>query len=221
VFHVKHGPCVVLFHVKHHRMDWLVQPEDQLRQFAAAVRSSPHNLVSRAAREELELRHVPESVAFAKFLPTTVRTVVDIGSGGGFPGMVIAIVRPELTVHLVESVGKKARFLREIADELQVNVTVHYSRIERVLRTKDFPRAEAVTARAVASLRDLAVMVAPMLDPGACLYAIKGARWAEELAEAKETLEHVKLRVLAVPEEGYEPQAGELPRVITLQKCEM
>jgi 16S rRNA (guanine527-N7)-methyltransferase len=196
----------------------LVSPEQQLATFAAAIRESPHNLVSRSAQNELETRHIPESVAFATWLPADTKTVLDIGSGGGFPGIVIAIMRPEITVHLAESVGKKAAFLSEVVERLELSSVVHPGRIESLARSKQRPQVDAVTARAVAPLRELAAMAAPFLRPGGYLYAIKGARWREELDAAQETLRRVKLTVHALPDDGADPALGTLPRIVTLQK---
>lgn len=80
---------------------------ERLQRFAALVRASEHNLVSRRARDELESRHVPECVRLAQVLPRGTQRVLDIGSGGGFPGMVLAITRPELEVHLLDATAKK------------------------------------------------------------------------------------------------------------------
>jgi len=195
-----------------------VGPDQKLRIFSDAVRESPHNLVSRAARDALETRHIPESAALARWLPSDIRTLVDIGSGGGFPGIVIAIMRPEATIHLVESVTKKAQFLADMSAELGLNTVVHATRVERLARSAQCPIADAVTARAVASLQKLAEMATPFLRAGGSLYAIKGERWRDELDAAQETLERVKLRVSALPEANTEFVDGSLPRIVTLQK---
>lgn len=195
-----------------------MQPEDKLQALSAAVRDSPHNLVSRAAREQLDTRHMPESVAFAQWLPVQTGTLIDVGSGGGFPGLVIAIMRPEITVHLVESVGKKAEFLSETARGLGIECRVHAQRVQSLTQSGMGLLADAVTARAVAPLSDLARMAAPLLLPGGFLYAIKGARWRQELDDARVMLKHVKLRVSALPDDGIDRSDGALPRIVTLQK---
>lgn len=173
----------------------------RLRSFAAAVEASPHNLVSRRARGELLSRHVPESVALAQQLPQGARRVLDIGSGGGFPGLVIAIVRPELDVHLLEATGKKVRFLRETADALGLDVTVHHGRAEELAGSGLAASFDVVTARAVASMERLLPLTVPFLAEGGVLYAVKGERWASELDEARDELQRHRLTVLSTPED--------------------
>ena len=100
-----------------------------LRAFAQAVRESPHNLLSKNALKELEERHIAESAAFAASLPRNA-AVLDLGTGGGFPGMVVAISRPDLDVTLLDSTGKKILFLREFAAEHDVPVDTLHGRAE-------------------------------------------------------------------------------------------
>jgi len=148
-----------------------------LREYTVALTSSPHNLVSDRDRALVASRHVPECVAFAAILPELC-TVVDIGAGGGLPGLVIAIVRPDLEVHLVESRAKKATFLQETARAIGIRVTVHHARAE------DSPvRGDIVTARAVAPLHRLVGYAAAVTRAGGELWAIKGDQWAGELSE--------------------------------------
>jgi 16S rRNA (guanine527-N7)-methyltransferase len=193
-------------------IEFPVTPAQQaaLERFAARVASSPHNLVSRRARAELLTRHVPESVALAMLLPTGAARLLDVGSGGGFPGLVIAIVRPELDVHLLDSTAKKTGFLQEVADELALaNVTVHTGRAEELARGVLRATFDVVTARAVAAMDRLLAWTVPFLAPEGVLYAVKGERWQEELDEATTALRHAGARVLATPDDL--PQLGELP----------
>lgn len=196
----------------------VVDTEERVQVFALAVRDSPHNLVSRHAREELLTRHIPECLAFAAIIPAATQVLVDVGSGGGLPGVIIAIQRPDITVHLVESRRKKASFLQEITDELQLNVVVHNARAERVGRGPLAGTADVVTARAVASLAQLATLAAPLLAPDGMLYAIKGARWSEELELAQPVIERAGLTVVATPTDLDDPPLGALPRVVALKK---
>lgn len=193
-----------------------------LRRYADLVANSPHNLVSRQARAELLDRHVPEARRFAETLPGPAR-LLDVGSGGGLPGLVIAAVRPELEVHLLEATGKKAAFLEAAAAELGLAVTVHHGRAEDLGKGPLAGSFDLVTARAVAPLERLVRLTTPFLRVGGTLHAIKGARWEEELADASGRLDPLGLRVRATPHagppgEGSEGDAEAPLRVVVLER---
>jgi len=188
-------------------------PSERLERFAELVQASPHNLVSRSARNELLSRHVPESVALAGLLPSSTGRLLDIGSGGGFPGIVIAIVRPDLEVHLLEATTKKVAFLREAAAELGLTVEVHAGRAEDLARGPLASSFDLVTARAVAPLDRLVPLAVPFLRPGGVLFAVKGERWAEELEAALPAVRRARARVVATPDDqGALADGG--PRVV-------
>lgn len=176
-------------------------PTGVLTHFAALVAASPHNLVSRAARAELSTRHVPESVALARLLPRGPGRLLDLGSGGGFPGVVIAVMRPEVEVHLLDATRKKTAFLRDALDELGIAGTVHTGRAEDLAGGWLAGSFDLVTARAVAPLSRLLPLALPFLCPGGVLYAVKGDRWAVELEEAAPVVARLGARVLATPDD--------------------
>ena len=181
---------------------------DRLRSFAAMICSSPHNLVSRNARGELLTRHLPEGVALAHRLPSGSARLLDVGSGGGLPGVVIAIVRPDLEVHLLDSTAKKTSFLSETTTALGLAVQVHTGRAENLATTELQGGFDLVTARAVAPLDRLLPLTVPFLRRGGRLFAVKGDRWEQELAEAEDSLRRFGFAVLATPEEGSSCEAG-------------
>jgi 16S rRNA (guanine527-N7)-methyltransferase len=182
---------------------WGVDPEtaERLERFVRAVETSPHNLVSRRALAELRERHVPECIALARMLPTGAHDLLDVGSGGGFPGLVIAAVRPELRVTLLDSTRKKTEFLAETAEVMGVRVDVVNDRAEEVVRSRG-RSFDLVTARAVAPLDRLLGWTVPFLRPGGLLYAVKGERWAEELEEAEPELRRLRAQVVATPDDA-------------------
>jgi 16S rRNA (guanine527-N7)-methyltransferase len=115
------------------------------------------NLTAIRDEEGILRRHFVESIACARALPSGIRTLLDFGSGAGFPGIPIALCRPEIAVTLAESQGKKAAFLREAVRVLGLNAQVHSARAE-VLRTV----FDCVTLRAVDKM-ELAVQAAAQL----------------------------------------------------------
>ncbi len=169
-----------------------------LAAFAEAIRESPHNLVSSRAAAELETRHIPECVALAELLPEGLTEILDVDSGGGLPGLVIAICRPDAEVHLIESTGKKADFLREVSQRLGLRTVVHNDRMEALHEGELAGRFEAVTARAVAPLERLIPWTVPFLSRTGALYAVKGERWRDEVVAAAQAFRRTATTVRGV-----------------------
>jgi 16S rRNA (guanine527-N7)-methyltransferase len=143
------------------------------------------NLIAPASVRELWTRHVADSLQLLALAPAA-RVWVDLGSGGGFPGMVIACALAEIPgamAHLVESNGKKAAFLREAVRLTGATAVVHPARIEQVMTTLDEP-VDVVTARALAPLTDLLALSEPLLKRGAQALFPKGQGVEAELTQA-------------------------------------
>lgn len=191
---------------------------DALIRYAALLRASPHNLLSRRGIEELEVRHLPEAVTFSRSLPRGPR-LLDIGSGGGLPGIVVAIVRPELEVHLLEATGKKAAFLASTAEELGIRVQVHHGRAEELASPPLSDSFDLVTARAVAPLERLVPWAAPFLRRGGQLLAIKGDRWRTELDAAGPAIRRAGLRIRSTPDAASGERVQGAPLVVVLERA--
>ncbi len=144
--------------------------------------SQRQNLISAATIPQFDERHLLDSLQLLPHLGAGV--LVDIGSGGGFPGLVLACCRSE-PIHLVEPRAKRAAFLSSTAEELGIGerVTVHASKIERV----ELPPVGAITARAVASLDALFGMASHLADESTRWVLPKGRSAASELEEARRT----------------------------------
>jgi 16S rRNA (guanine527-N7)-methyltransferase len=145
------------------------------------------NLVSKSSISELRIRHFIDSTQVFSLMPEAAKTWVDIGSGGGFPGMVCAIIcaekSPETVFHLVESDLRKATFLRSVARETGVTVRVHSERIEKM----EAFNADVLSARALASLDKLLEFSAPHLNENGVALFPKGENYKSELAEAQKS----------------------------------
>jgi len=149
------------------------------------------NLTRITDRAAAELHHVADALTLLPFLPATRHALADVGTGGGVPGIPLAIVRPDATVLLVESTKKKATFLRTAVEQLGLtNVTVTDERAEDVGNSAAHrERYDVVAARAVATLVWLAEWCLPLARPktGKVL-AMKGAKAAEELPAAAKAI---------------------------------
>jgi len=137
------------------------------------------NLVSRAGMADLWRRHMLDSAQILDLIPAGSKRLVDLGSGAGFPGLVLAILGVE-GVELIESDGRKCAFLAEAARLAGVSVIIHNQRIEEMAPSP----ADVITARACASLEKLCHYAARFWAPHTCLIALKGAHIDEELTEA-------------------------------------
>jgi len=143
------------------------------------------NLISNKTLDELWLRHVADSLQLAELRPD-VRTWADLGSGAGFPGLVIACTwhDPGRMMHLVESNHRKCAFLQEAARTLGLSVTVHNARIEDAIPHLMTEKIEVVSARALASLTQLIHYCAPLVDNHAEALFLKGQDVDKELTDA-------------------------------------
>jgi 16S rRNA (guanine527-N7)-methyltransferase len=140
-------------------------------------------------------RHLLNCAAIAPLIPHGV-PVVDLGSGAGLPGLVLALVRPDLSLILVEPMERRVAFLRECVAELGLHATVRVrrDRAEHVAGGTTNLTARVVTARAVAPLHRLVPLAAPLLTSDGVLLALKGQQAADELADAAKELRRYNLR---------------------------
>jgi 16S rRNA (guanine527-N7)-methyltransferase len=138
-------------------------------------------------REQSRLwdRHIANCAAIAPIIPIGA-TVADVGSGAGLPGIVLALLRPDLQLDLIEASERRVVFLRETLTELALsNVVVVRGRAEELAGHR---RYDVVTARAVAPLERLLGWVLPLTKPGGVLLALKGASAPDEVAGATKVL---------------------------------
>jgi 16S rRNA (guanine527-N7)-methyltransferase len=139
------------------------------------------NLISRKDETVLWDRHIQDALQLLPLMPVGVSVAVDLGSGAGFPGLVLAIASG-CHFHLIESDQRKAAFLREASRLVDAPTTVHAARIEAV----HLAPVGLVTARALAPLVDLIGLAMPFLASGGVLLAPKGSNVEAELTAARE-----------------------------------
>jgi 16S rRNA (guanine527-N7)-methyltransferase len=143
-----------------------------------------HNLVSARSLENVWRRHVWDSAQLGALLPAKAKTLVDLGSGAGFPGLVLAeLFRNRLSVTLYEATRKKAEFLAIAAECLQLRVDIRNVRIESV-RGEPF---DVLTARALAPLDQLLGYAQHFVAPQTVCLFLKGQSVAAELTEARKS----------------------------------
>ena len=144
--------------------------------------NSKINLVSKVTIEELQTRHIADSVQVSEAVEQS-KNWADLGSGGGFPGLVVAICKPKTSVTLVEADQRKAVFLRRAVSELGLNARVLSSRIEDIEPLS----ADVISARALAPLDKLIPLAVRHGRPETRYVFPKGARFREEIAAVRRT----------------------------------
>ena len=136
------------------------------------------NLTRITTPEEAQVKHVADALTLLKHIPDGTKTIGDVGTGGGIPGVILAIVYPQTTVTLIDSTRKKLDAVAEMAGECGLsNLRTIHGRIESITEKYD-----AVTARGVAALDPLLSWCRGLMKRKTVLLALKGPRLAEEIA---------------------------------------
>jgi 16S rRNA (guanine527-N7)-methyltransferase len=164
--------------------DTLVRFHDRLRD-----EGEVRGLIGPREVSRLWERHILNSAAVVPYL-AGASSVADVGSGAGLPGVVVAILRPDLDVHLIEPMERRTAWLTEIADDLGLgNVQVKRGRVDEY---HDALEVDIVTSRAVAGLAKLARMSLPLVRRGGAMVVLKGRNVAQEIDPARKVLRSFK-----------------------------
>lgn len=168
---------------------------ERLKQFVELLRKwqKTINLVGKATLADVWRRHVLDSAQLAPFISGIEGKIADIGSGAGFPGLILAIITGR-HVHLIESDGRKCAFLVAAARATDAPVTIIKRRIESVTEIK----FAVVTARAVAPLAELIALAEAVLEPAGCCFFLKGQRVSDELTKALKSWNMIVTRIPSV-----------------------
>ena len=182
-------------------------PENQQQQLVGYVEllhkwNKAYNLTSVRDPEEMLVRHILDSIVVEPHLQGT--RFIDVGTGPGLPGIPLAIVRPDAHFTLLDSLGKRVRFLRQVQHELHLeNVTPVQSRVEAFPAEPGF---DGVISRAFASLTDMVSWCHHLPAENGRFYALKGLRPDDEIAvlpEAVSVEEIIRLQVPALDGERH------------------
>jgi 16S rRNA (guanine527-N7)-methyltransferase len=163
--------------------------------------NAAYNLTSVRDPGQMRTQHLADCLAVVQPLHRqlgngTPARMLDVGSGGGLPGVVLAIAEPLWQVTCVDTVGKKVAFIRQVAAEIGLpNLRAEHARVQ-TLRAPPF---DVITARAFSSLGDLTRLTRPLLAPGGIWMAMKGKRPDDELAALPADVTAVHVESLAVP----------------------
>jgi 16S rRNA (guanine527-N7)-methyltransferase len=177
------------------------------------------NLTRHTTIEKFVTRDLFDTAQLSLLIPNGER-VLDIGSGGGVPGIPLAILRPDLKVQLCESVNKKANVLFDMVEKLGLDVTVYAARVEAVVeRNSQAPKFDTLVARGVGPLWKFMFWLRPHHSQWGRLLLLKGPTWADERGEARHRglMKGFDLRRIG---EYENPHNGAITTVLSVTRAE-
>lgn len=192
------------------------QQQDRLCAFGAAVvkQNEVMNLTAITQPEAVAKLHLLDSVSLLKCADLAGKTMIDVGCGAGFPGVPVKIACPEVHLTLLDSLGKRMTWLESVLPTLSVEAECVTARAEEAAAQRR-EKYDIATSRAVARLNMLLELTAPYVKVGGAVLAMKGAAAQEELAEAKNAISKLGLKLESVTEF---PIDGTSHAVIVLRK---
>jgi len=153
------------------------------------------NLTAVRDRADMVVRHILDSLSLVSAV--SGKTVIDVGTGAGLPGIPLAIMRPEKSITLLDSNGKKTRFLHQASTQLELaNTQIVHSRVRDHKKHAGY---DHVVTRAFASSAKMVSECAHLLTPSGTILAMKAAGYEDELAELDDNVQIISVRVLDVP----------------------
>lgn len=174
------------------------------------------NLISSTDPEEIRVKHIEDSLSLLPLLQG-VKTLLDLGSGAGFPGIPLKIECPDLQVTLLEATRKKGSFLLQAISLLQLEgIQVVCGRVELNDIINKTGKFDVVVSRATWALKDFLPMALPYCHAHSSIIAMKGAKWQEELMEAKDIMRNLHLEV--VETKPYRLKHGELRCLVKIER---
>jgi len=157
------------------------------------------NLTAITEPEKVAKLHLLDSVSLLAVMPLAGKTVIDVGCGAGFPGVPLKIACPEMKLTLLDSLGKRMNWLSQVLPTLGVDAECVTARAEEAVETRR-EQYDIATSRAVARLNILLELTAPYVKVGGYVLAMKGTAAKEELAEAKNAISKLGLKLEQVVE---------------------
>ena len=173
------------------------------------------NLTSITLEEEVYTKHFFDSICLTKAIPLSNQSLLDVGSGAGFPSIPLKIIYPDLKVTIIDALNKRIKFLNELTNALEIDVELIHGRAEEYKRKNSF---DLVTARAVANLRMLSELCIPFVKVGGYFMAMKGPSYKSELSDSKNAIKILGGKTEQTVEYEIENQFRSIIKVIKKEK---
>ena len=172
----------------------IVFTEEQLQKFYQYMNlliewNEKINLTAIVEPKEIILKHFIDSLTIIKYIEPN-KSVIDIGTGAGFPGIPVKIMREDLDITLLDSLNKRIHFLNEVIQKLELkNITAIHARIEEFAKNKQYRETfDVATSRAVANLTTLSEYMLPIIDLKGMAICMKGSEINEEISKSKNSI---------------------------------
>ncbi len=176
------------------------------------------NLTAIKDDKEIVEKHFIDSLMILKYLPENINSAIDIGTGAGFPGMVLAIANEDINFTLVDSIGKKTHFLEKLKEKLKIdNVEIITGRAEDIIKNRR-EMYDIGLSRAVGEVNLISEYVIPFLKEGG-IFLVQKVNYEEELKKASNCLKILKSDVVSINENKL-PYSEERRVIITIRKKE-
>ncbi|MEW6584627.1 MAG: 16S rRNA (guanine(527)-N(7))-methyltransferase RsmG [Nitrospirota bacterium] len=141
-----------------------------------------YNLTGLRTDEDIVIKHFLDSLLYLKVMPEEAASIADVGTGAGFPGLPIKIMRPEIVLYLIESSGKKCAFLRHITRRLEIeSAFIIEKRVENIRSAQEMTAVDAAVTRALFTVNEFLEKASHVVRPGGFLVLSKGPKVTEEL----------------------------------------
>ena len=179
-----------------------------------AEESQKYNLTSITSKDDVYLKHFYDSILLVKQIDITNKSIVDIGSGAGFPGIPLKIVSPTTKITLVEPTTKRANFLQMVIDKLGLkDIEVINDRAENIINSHR-EKYDFATARAVAPLNILLELLTPFVKVNGNIIALKGSSYQEELDICNKAFKELDIKVKNIYQEELPNNQGLRPIIV-------
>ena len=192
---------------------------DKLARYAELLleKNKVMNLTAITAPREVATLHLLDCAALAAQLDLSGKRVIDVGTGAGFPGMVLAILTPDARFTLLDSLGKRVDFLREVCEQLGLkNVTCVHARAEE-FAAGHRERFDIATSRAVAQLNVLSELTLPLVKVGGLFAAMKSTSTDEEIAAARSAIAQLGGQLAGCTDYPV-PETDVIHRIVRIEK---
>ncbi|MFW6017129.1 MAG: 16S rRNA (guanine(527)-N(7))-methyltransferase RsmG [bacterium] len=194
--------------------------EKQLKQFDIYYKllvewNYKFNLTAITDKEEVYLKHFYDSLCIVKAHNLQNQSILDVGSGAGFPSIPLKIIFPKLKITIIDSLNKRIVFLRELIQKLKIDVELIHGRAEDLKRHNQY---DIVTARAVAPLNILTELCLPYVKVGGYFLPLKSQNFSEEVKTITKTLTTLGGKIKGEIEYSFEDNTRVIPKILKIRE---